>query len=487
MPQTVGKAATAPSSDVSGAPARRGAVLGLILGVQLLNAVDVTVMNMALPQIQNSLDFTPATLSWVVNAYTLAYGGLLLLGGRLGDILGQRRALMVGVAIFTLASLAGGPAQEPWMLLVARACQGAGAAIATPTTMALIVRLFTDPGERTRALGVTVTASGIGSAAGLLLGGLLTDFGSWRWVLFINVPVGAVVLALAPRIIPKQESKPAGAGFDVIGAVLVTLGMTSLVHGFVRAASDGFSDSLTIISFVLAVVLLAALVGFENRHPAPVLDLRLFADRNRAAGFITFVCSGAAMFGTFFFLTQLVQEVLGFSPFQAGLAFLAMAVPMTVVPKTLTPRIVEAAGARTTMTAGLGLVVTSMLWLTQLDAGATYWSGVVGPMALAGAGVGLLNPPLAGTILATVEPAQAGAASGLLQTVAMLGASVGTAILVTIYGAALRGHGDVAGGNADALSYGISHAYIGGVVFAVVGLVIVTFVVSAGGGRRPAA
>ena len=459
----------------AGVPDRRGAVLGLILCVQLLNAVDVTVMNMALPQIQRDLGFTPASLSWVINAYTLVYGGLLVLGGRLGDVLGQRRALMLGVSIFSLASLVGGLATEPWWLLGARAVQGAGAALATPTTMALIVRLFTDNEERTKALGITVMASGIGSAAGLLVGGLLTDFGSWRWVLFINVPVGAVALAMAYRVIPKQEAHP-NEKFDAFVAALVTVAMGSLVYAFVRAASDGFSDPITIGAYVvfavLFVILLVVEKGLMRRNGAPVLDLSLFADHNRAAGFATFVCSGAAMFGTFFFLTQFVQDVLGFTPFQAGLAFLAMAVPMTAVPKTLTPRVVAAVGAKPAMVAGLTLVLISMVWLTQLDSGATYLSGVAGPMILAGAGVGLLNPPLAATILSTVKPARAGAASGLLQTVAMIGASVGTAILVTIYGAALR-HGVTGSTGPGALSYGISHAYIGGGVFAALGMLIV--------------
>lgn len=468
----------------AGVPTHRTAVLSLILCVQLLNAIDITVMNMALPQIQSSLGFTPTSLSWVINAYTLAYGGLLLLGGRLGDILGQRRALMIGVTLFTSASLAGGLAQEPWWLLTSRAVQGAGAALATPTTMALIVRLFTDAAERTKALGVTVMASGIGSAGGLLLGGLLTDLGTWRWVLFINVPVGVAVLLAAPRVIPPQEAHE--GGFDAVGAITATLAMTALVFGFVQAASEGFRDTIVISAFVVGAVLFAALLVVETRHPAPILNFGLFKERNRAAGFGVFACSGAAMFGMFFFLTQFVQEVLEFSPLQAGLAFLAMAAPMTAVPRLVTPKIVKSLGPKLTMMIGLFLVAVSMFWLTQMDSDTTYLTGVFGPMALAGAGVGLLNPPLAATILATVAPKEAGGASGLLQTVAMIGASVGTAILVAIFGAAVRGEASVSGVSVspEALTFGISRAYVGSLVFVLLGLAIVTFIIRA---PKPAA
>jgi EmrB/QacA subfamily drug resistance transporter len=464
---------TAPPGQTTQAPAHRGAILTVILCVQLLSAIDITVMNMALPKIQHSLDVSPTGLSWVLNAYTLVYGGFLLLGGRMGDILGSRRALMTGVAIFTLASFAGGCAQETWWLLTARALQGLGAALALPSTLALIVRTFTGQEERTKALGISVMASGIGSTGGLLLGGVLTDLASWRWVLFINVPIGVAVLALTPRLIPATE--PQGGRFDGAGALLGTAGMSALVYGFVHAADEGWSNTLTVGSFVAGVVLLGLLVLVESRHPQPILNLSLFTNRNRAGGFLVFVCSGGAMFGMFFFLTQFVQNVLDMNPIQAGLAFLPMSLGMVVVPRTLTPKIVKRYSPKVSMTTGLLMVAAGMVWLTQISDSTGYFGGIMLPMLLAGAGVGLLNAPLAGTILAEVPPKEAGGASGALQTVGMIGGSIGTAVLVTIFGSALRGHGGTA--TKAALADSIATTCVGGLVFAVVGLLLVLTVI----------
>ncbi|HYQ68695.1 MFS transporter [Actinophytocola sp.] len=468
---------SAPAASAEAATASRGAILTTILAVQLLNTIDITVMNMALPQIRQSLDMSPTALSWVINSYALAYGGLLLLGGRTGDILGHRRALMIGVSVFTLASLLGGLAQAPWWLLTARTLQGMGAALAAPTTMALIVRIFTDATERTKALGISVMASGIGSAGGLLLGGLLTDAGSWRWVLFINVPVGVAILLVAPRVIPP--SAKLGGRFDLGGALSASLGMTALVYGFVRAAESGWTDPMTVVAFAVGVLLLASLVLIESKHAQPIVRLGLFADRNRSGGFAVFVCSGAAMFGMYFFFTQYVQDVLGMSPLVAGLAFLPMALPMIVVPRTLTPKLVNMIGAKPTMLIGLAAVATSMLWLSRLSPTSTYFEVVFGPMAIAGAGVGLLNAPLAATILAAVAPKDAGGASGLLQTVGMIGGSTGTAILVTIFGTTVRDDprsATLGPTSNEVLSHGIAAACLGGLTFAIVGFLIVLVV-----------
>ncbi|WP_393062903.1 MFS transporter [Streptomyces sp. LN549] len=464
---------TAPSGQSGTATAHRGAILTVILCVQLLSAIDITVMNMALPKIQHSLDVSPTALSWVLNAYTLAYGGFLLLGGRMGDILGSRKALMTGVALFTVASFAGGCAQETWWLLTARVFQGLGAALALPSTMALIVRTFTGQEERTKALGISVMASGIGSTGGLLLGGVLTDLASWRWVLFINVPIGIAVLALTPRLIARAE--PQGGRFDGGGALLGTAGMSAVVYGFVHAADEGWSNTVTVGSFVLGFVLLCLLVRVESRHAQPILNLGLFTNRNRAGGFLVFVCSGGAMFGMFFFLTQFVQNVLDMNPIQAGLAFLPMSLGMIVVPRTLTPRLVKRYSPKTSMVTGLIMVAAGMVWLTRISASTGYFSGIMVPMLLAGAGVGLLNSPLAATILADVPPKEAGGASGALQTVGMIGGSIGTAVLVTVFGSAIRSHGGTA--TKSVLADSIATTCFGGLAFAVVGLLLVLLVI----------
>jgi EmrB/QacA subfamily drug resistance transporter len=454
--------------------AGRKFILAIVLTVQLMIAVDITVVNIALPQIQHHLNFSPAGLSWVINAYTLSYGGLLLLGGRLGDILGHRRALLLGVLIFTAASLFGGFAQAPWWLLTARVLQGAGGALAAPSTLAITVAAFPDEQERTKAFGIFTIAQGLGSASGLLLGGLLTDVVSWRWVLFVNVPIGLIVMLATVRYITAQSGQ--NARFDVGGAVTGTVGITAIVYGFVHAAGAGWQDSLTAAAFTVGLVLVAAFIAIEARHPDPLLPLRLFADRDRTGGFLVFVCSGAAMFGMFFFLTQFVQNVENFSPLTAAFAFLPMAAPMIFIPGQLTPRLVQRFGARATMMLGLGLIAVGMIWLTQITGSTSYFEGVFGPMLLAGSGVGLLNPPLTGTIMAAVPPADSGVAAGALQAVGMIGGSVGTSILVTIFGSSTRGN-PLGATAKPVLAQGIATACIGGAAFAALGILIVMFIV----------
>ncbi|QFZ20141.1 MFS transporter [Saccharothrix syringae] len=469
-----------PGSATDPGSRNRTLILTLILAVQLMIAIDITVMNMALPRIQQDLGFSPAGLSWVLNAYTLAYGGLLLLGGRMGDILGHRKALVIGVALFTAASLLGGLAQSSWWLLAARAVQGIGGALAAPSTLAIVVTTFREESARNRALGIFVMASGLGTAGGLLLGGLLTDAASWRWVLLINVPFGLVVALLAPRFIPASQVQR--GRFDVGGALTATLGTTAVVYGFVNAAERGWSEALTITAFAVGVLLLAVFVAIEARHRQPILKLGLFAHRDRSGGFLVFICSGAAMFGMFFLLTQFVQEVLALSPFGAGLAFLPMAVLMFIVPAQVTPRLVTAVGAKPTMLTGLAMITAGMAWLTAVSAGSSYAGAILGPMLLFGAGVGLLNPPLTGTILASVPPQDSGAASGVLQAVGMIGGSVGTAILVTIFGTSIRNATpppglDEATRASTVLADAVAAACVGGALFAAAGFLLVLLVI----------
>jgi EmrB/QacA subfamily drug resistance transporter len=473
MPDNPGVQAP-PRKAASSPTPHRTAILSIILCVQLLDAIDITVMNMALPSIQQAFSMPVTTLSWVLNGYTLAYGGLLLLGGRFGDIVGYRRGMMTGVTVFLTASLVGALAQDSWLLLVARFAQGAGAAMTAPCALALIVTSFHTEQERTKAFGISVAAQGLGFAGGLIIGGLLTDLISWRSVLFINVPIGLVVLAATVRYIPSPPGRR--AKMDVGGALCATVGTAAVVYGFIQAAEKGWGDGRTLSAFAVGVVLLTGLVMISLRHPEPVLDLKLFADRNRSGGYLTFICSGAAMFGSFFFLTQFVQDVLGLRPLLAGFAFLPMAIAMVIGPRYLAPMVVERFGAKVAMVSGLAFVVVSMLWLSQVSASTEYWSGVLGPMALAGIGVGLLNAPLIGVILARVAPEQSGAASGLLQTMGMVGGSIGTAVLVTVFSSASAGSS--AGRTAtDILADGVGAAFIGGAAFAVLGLLLVIGVI----------
>ena len=311
-------------------------VLTLILTCQLMVVLDATIVNIALHDIKTDLGFSSAGLSWVVNAYTLTFGGLLLLGARAGDILGRRRVFLAGIALFTLASLAGGFAANPGQLLAARAVQGVGGALASPSALALLMTMFPDARERTRAIGLYTAVSIGGSAVGLIAGGMLSEWASWRWVLFVNVPIGLVLLVLARPTLPETPRQR--GRFDLAGALTSTLGMTALVYGFVHAATAGWSAGETVGSFAIGLVLLSAFVLTELRAEAPITPLRLFADRNRSSSYVARLLLVAGMMGMFFFLTQFLRGVLGYSDLVTGFAF----VPLTAIVFT----VVAAVGPR---------------------------------------------------------------------------------------------------------------------------------------------
>ncbi len=397
--------------------------------------LDATVVNIALPNIARGLHLSATGLSWVLNSYSLTFGGLLLLGGRAGDILGRRRAFLGGLALFTLASLAGRLATSAPELLAARALQGVGAAFATPATLAMIVSSVPEGPARTRALALFTGVITGGASLGLVLGGMITQWASWRWVLFVNVPVGAAVLLLAPRFLP--ESPRQRGTFDVQGAALSTSGMAALVYAFIRAASNGWGDRLTVGAFVLAAILLVAFVLTEATTKQPVTPLRLFADRTRAASYVARVLVVGAMFGTFFFLTQFVQDVLGFSPVKAGLAFVPMTVALFAVSR-LAPRLMVRFGAKPLILAGLTPAVGGLAWLGQISPATTYWPGVLGPMLLMGCGMGLAFVPLTTASLAGVAPEDSGAASAMVNVAQQVGGALGLAALVSVYGHAAR-------------------------------------------------
>ena len=438
-----GRRSSAPAES-TGIPSRRrtrlphghpGLVLTLILTCQLMVVLDATIVNIALHDIKGSLGFSSAGLSWVVNAYTLTFGGLLLLGARAGDILGRRRVFLGGIALFTLASLAGGFAANPAELLVARAVQGIGGALASPSALALLMTMFPNPRERTRAIGLYTAVSIGGSAVGLIAGGMLSEWASWRWVLFVNVPIGIVLLALARPTLPETPRQP--GRFDLAGALTSTIGMTALVYGFVNAASDGWSGIRTIGSFAVGAVLLAAFVLTELRAEAPITPLRLFASRNRSSSYVARLLLVAGMMGMFFFLTQFLRGVLGYSDLKTGFAF----VPLTAIVFTasqLSARyLVERVGAHRLMIIGITFSTTGMLWLTQLGEHSGYVS-LVGPLLVFGLGNGLAFVPLTTAALDGVEPQDAGAASGLVNVMQQLGGSLGLAVLVTVFGSASK-------------------------------------------------
>jgi EmrB/QacA subfamily drug resistance transporter len=423
-------------------PPRRSyrVALAIIVTCQLMLILDATVMNVALPRIQHDLEFATTDLAWVLSAYTLTYGGLLLLGGRAGDLFGRRRMFVAGIGLFTAASFAGGFAPSAGWLLAARVLQGVGAAAAGPSTIALITTTFTEARERIRALAVLSGIASAGFAIGLIIGGILTEAASWRWVLFINVPFGIAAVVLAPRFVREPDRHP--ARLDVPGAAVATAGVGALVYALIHAAASGWSGWWTVGPLLVGVLLLVGFVALQARARQPLLPLRLFADRDRAAGYLAFLLGPAAMMSSFFFLTQFLQDVRHLSALATGLAFLPMAVGMFTMTRFV-PRLLPRFGPKPLVLTGTVLLVVGLLMLTRLNVGSGYAAAVFAPMLVLGVGGGLGFSPLTPVIMATVDAADAGAAGGALQTMQQLGASLGLAVLVSVFGAAVRHAGRV--------------------------------------------
>jgi EmrB/QacA subfamily drug resistance transporter len=460
-----------------------GIALAVIASLQLMVVLDATIVNIALPQIQDDLGFSPTDLVWVLSAYTLTFGGFLLLGGRAGDILGRRRVFMFGIALFSVASLLGGFAPDAGSLLAARALQGIGGAIASPTALSLITTNFREGAERNKAFGVFAAVSGAGAAIGLILGGLLTEWLNWRWVLFVNVPIGIALYVLSPLFINESEKNP--GKFDVVGAITSTAGMSALVYGFIRAAdqSKGWDDTWTIASFVAAVVLLAVFVVVEARHPQPIVPLRMVSNRDRSSSYIVMLSLAAGMFGMFFFLTLFVQRVLDYGPIKAGFAFLPVSVAI-VITAQIASRQVLTRGPKPFMIAGSILAVVGLAWMTLLDAESTYVGDLLGPMVVFASGMGFLFVPLTIIAVSGVAPEDSGAASGMLNVMQQVGGSLGLAILTTAFGTASANHltslqtsGQAAsldqeGMASELLAHGAAVAFQAAVAFAIVALVV---------------
>ncbi|SHM12366.1 drug resistance transporter, EmrB/QacA subfamily [Actinacidiphila paucisporea] len=477
---------------------RPGIALTVIVTCQLMVVLDSTIVNIANPHIKDALNFSTSGLSWVINAYTLTFGGLLLLGGRAGDILGRRRVFVAGISLFTLASLAAGLAQEPWQLLAARAVQGIGGAIASTTSLALITTTFPEGPARTKAFGVYAAVSGGGGAIGLLAGGVLVQWLDWRWIFFVNLPIGLAVALLAPLYI--DESPRHSSRFDLLGALTSTLGMSSLVYGFIRAADDGWRDGWTIGAFVAAVVLLALFVVQEHRTSDPITPLSLFADRNRAGSYAIMLALGGCLLGLIFFLVIYVQNVLGYSAIKTGIGFLPVTGAIGVAA-TLAQKLLPRFGPKPFLIVGTAVTTVSMVWFTRIAPDSSYVTGVMGPMIVFGLGLGLTFVTLTLTAVSGIAQQQAGAASGLLNAMQGVGGALGLSILVTVFGSASRSEGrkqvadfmatgtprqkaDFAkSGNlptkwADAvLTHGVTTAYLAGVVIIGVAFLISLFVI----------
>ena len=419
------------ADDDHAAPAHRhlGLALVVICVAQLMVVLDASIVNVALPSIQRALHFSAANLIWVINGYTLAFGGLLLLGGRTGDLFGRRRMFMIGLGIFTGASLLGGMATSEAWLIGARVVQGVGGAIAAPTALALIASTFPEGSPRNRAMGVYAAMSGAGAAIGVLLGGVLTSALGWRWVLFVNVPIGLAVILLAPRVLGETETRH--GRLDLPGAVTSTAGMTLLVYGLIHAATTSWSDQWTVAALASGVVLLGLFVALEARSRHALMPLHIFKSRDRSTAYAIMLAIGTAMFSMFFFLTLFMQDIFGFGPMKAGVAYLPFALTI-VVSATITSRMVGRTGVKPPLMLGTALGATGLFLFAQLEPHSSYWTNVFPAMLVTASGMAMCFVPLTLTAVAGVRRDEQGIASALLNSGQQVGGSLGLAVLGTI-------------------------------------------------------
>lgn len=414
---------------------RERLALWTISVAQLVFLLDATVVNVALPAIQDALAFSGTGLTWVVTAYSIPFGGLLLLGGRAGDLLGLRRTLVGGLAVFTAASLLAGLAQEPWQLLACRALQGAGAAFASPAALSLIAATFAEGAPRARALGTYTAIASIGGPAGLVLGGVLTTYASWRWVMLVNVPVGLALVALAPRALPETDRRRVRV--DLPGALLGTLAVTALVYGLIAAAGDetgsGWGDPAVLVTFAASAALLVAFLVVERR-PDPLVPLGFFADRQRTGTYAVLVLVSTAMFGVYFFLTLFLQRVWGWSALTTAVVYVPLSLVLMAAAR-VSSRVIERTGPRALVLGGLAAGAAGLGWLSTVDADGGVLE-VLLPTLLTYAGFGLTSVPTTVTALERVAPADSGLASGLFNTSRQIGGATGLAVLGTVAWAA---------------------------------------------------
>ncbi|WP_068273050.1 MFS transporter [Aldersonia kunmingensis] len=407
--------------------------LAFIVTSQLMIVLDGTIVTIALPDIRDDLGFSAVDQSWVMNAYALTVGGLLLLGGRAGDIIGRRRALIVGTTIFTLASLLGGFSTTGWMLILARVAQGVGAALAAPTALGLIAENFPDGPHRARAISWFSIGAASGGAIGLIAGGVLTAQLSWHWVMFVNVPIGLAVLIGAPLTV--SESSRISARFDIPGAIASTVGMTAIVHGFIRAAEQRWTDPIALGSLVLGAGALIVFALVERRTDQPLLPRRVIDSAAKLAPFAAILFIPGAMIGMFTFVVLFLQDVKGYDALATGLAFLPfMALNIGLVVTGTTARVVERFGAERTVIGSLVLMVGGLLWMALLRPESTFLASILGPSLLLGVGVGLAFVPLSALVVRNAPISDTGAASGLMQMGIQVGGALGLAVLMTIYG-----------------------------------------------------
>ena len=443
----------------------------LCLG-DLMIVLDVTIVGVALPSIQTDLGFTESSLAWVVNAYLIAFGGFLLLGGRLGDLFGHRRLFVLGIGGFTLASLVCGLSTSQEMLVAARAVQGVGAAIVSAVALSLVMMLFTEPADRAKAMGVFGFVASGGGAVGVLLGGVLTDVLSWEWIFLVNVPVGVAVVLASLRIIPGDRNLAGETRLDVAGAITVTAALMIAVYGIVNGNADGWTSATTLLRLGVAALLFAIFLMIELRVSAPLMPLGMFRLRNLSVSSIVGILWAGAMFAWFFLSALYLQLVLGYSPLQVGLAFLPGNLIMMALSIGVSAQLVMRYGVRIPLAAGLSLAALGLLWFARAPVDGTFVVDVLPGMILLGFGAGIAFNPVLMAAMSDVQPTEAGLASGIVNTAFMMGGALGLAVLASL--AASRTETLTAEGESElaALTGGYNAAFLVGALFAVGGAVI---------------
>lgn len=455
-------------------PVHTGLVLLIACAAQFMVILDVSIVNVALPSIRTALHFPESDLQWVISAYTVTFAGFLMLGGRAGDLLGRKRMFIIGVSVFSLASLLGALATTSNLLIAARGLQGLGGAIVAPATLSIITTTFAEGPERNRALGIWGAVAAGGGSAGALVGGILTDALSWRWILLVNVPIGVVLVPVAWRYITESKGSLEHRHFDAAGAVTLTAGLIALVLGIVSIDQHGWGSYQVLGGIGAGILLLLLFVLIESRWATvPLVPLSIFSSRTLTGANVVVSLMGASMFALWYFLSLYMQQVLGLSPLEAGLAFLPMTLTLAATA-TLAPRLIARLGGRTMLASGLGLIAVASLWLTQVSPTGTWAVDVLGPSVLAALGMGLSFVPVTIAAVAGVPPERAGLASGLVNTSRQMGGALGLAVLTSIAASATTSyvgtHG-VSPLSGDALTHGYQNAFFVAGGISIVGVV----------------
>ncbi|HEX3873305.1 MAG TPA: MFS transporter [Solirubrobacteraceae bacterium] len=469
-------------------PRAKNLALILLAMTQFVIVIDASIVNVALPTIGRSLHFSHDSLSWVVNAYTLTFGGFLLLGGRLADLIGRRRMFISGLVVFSLASLAGGLAQSEAWLLIARAVQGLGAAVISPAALSILTTTFAEGGERNKALGVWGAVAGAGGAAGVLLGGILTSGLGWEWVLFVNVPIGLAAAFMAPRILLESHARVDGASFDLPGAITVTAGLSLLVYALVDTVNAGWGSARTLEKLAGAAVLIVAFLFIERREAHPLMPFSIFRLRTLRGSNVVGLLIGMSLFSMFFFISLYVQGVLGYTPIKAGLAYLPLAIGI-ILSAGAASALVTRVGPKPILITGMLLIAAGLIWFSRVHTpGGSYIHDILGPSILAAVGLGFSFVPVTIAAMTGTAPQEAGLASGLINASTQIGGALGLAILATVANSRTKAV-TLAGQHNPliALTKGFDRAFLVGAGFAIAGAILAALLISSRDSRDQAA